>query len=446
MRRRLFSVCTIVWSAIVSGCAGGGTDGTGAVPTPAAVTSSGAMTKGSVILNGTRYDDTTAAVTDDRNRTALQLGDGMVVKLRGRSDDGVTGVAEQIQVENDVRGPIQSNDAAADPQRFTVAGLTVVVDSVTIYPNLNGFGSLGVGKRVEVHGLRDADGLLRATRIEAVDSQAADELRGPATGIDTAADRFTLNGNIVVNYASAVFAPAGRGEADLANGSTVEVRGTVVGNVLSATQIDIEDAEDEPFRGVAGEKQEAQGFVSGFATHPGTFQVNQRAVQTTAATRFIGGAAADLDNNVEVEVKGVVDAQSLLVAATIKFKRTRVVLHGLATNVDTVARTLVVLNQTVHVNDLTRLNVRGSTGANSDRLADITPNVDCVEVWGYLDGAAFVAERIREPNNCTRDLVQARVIAKDEASALLTLFPNLAVSLPLNAQYLDANEALTTRA
>ncbi|HEU0199894.1 MAG TPA: hypothetical protein VFR86_05620, partial [Burkholderiaceae bacterium] len=47
---------------------------------------------------------------------------------------------------------------------------------------------------------------------------------------------------------------------------------------------------------------------------------------------------------------------------------------------------------------------------------------------------------------CTRDLVQARVIAKDEASALLTLFPNLAVSLPLNAQYLDANEALTTRA
>jgi hypothetical protein len=430
---------------VVSAC-GGGTDGTGGVPPTEAVTSSGSMTRGSVILNGTRFDDSAVVVTDDRNRTAAELANGMVIKLRGRSDDGVTGVADRIDVENEVRGAIESIDATASPRRFTVAGLAVIVDSQTIFADVADFDALTVGLRVEVHGLRDANGLIHATRVEAVGARGLDERRGSVAHLETALDRFTLDGGLAVSYAGATFQPAGASEADLAQGRIVEVRGTLVGSVFTAIQIDIEDLEDEAFRGGVGEKQEVEGFVSGFTLHPGAFQVNGRDVRTTPNTRFVGGAAVDLDNGAEVEAEGSIDAQGVLVAATIKFKRTRVVLHGLATSVNAAARRLVVLNQTANANDLTRVIARAGAGASSDQLADITAGIDCVEVRGYLDGFEFVAEWIREPVSCTRDVAQARVLGKDEANATLTLFADLIASLPPGAQYLDANEAPITRA
>src|SRR5262252_6321667 len=188
----------IAISTTMSGC-GGGTDGTGAAPPPpppkSNVTSSGVMTKGSVILNGIHFDPTGATVVDDRGRSAAQLDTGMVIKLRGRSDDGVTGVADRIEVENEVRGAIQSIDATSAPPRFTVAGLVVLVDEQTIFANVSGFTALAVGTRVEVHGLRDSSGLLHATRIEAVGAQdGADELRGAVSNLRTDIHQFTLNG------------------------------------------------------------------------------------------------------------------------------------------------------------------------------------------------------------------------------------------------------------
>jgi hypothetical protein len=99
--------------------AGGGTSGTGAP-----ITSSGTMLRGSVIVNGIRYDDSAATVLDDRNRGVAALANGMTVKLRGRAnDDGVTGSADLVKVENEVRGVVTSVNAAANPQSFVVGGL-----------------------------------------------------------------------------------------------------------------------------------------------------------------------------------------------------------------------------------------------------------------------------------------------------------------------------------
>lgn len=305
-----------------AGC-GGGTDGTGA-PAPAApkaVTATGVMTKGSVILNGTRFDTSLAIVTDDRNRTAAQLANGMVIKLRGSTDGTNNGKAERIDVENEVRGTIQTVDAAANPQRFTVAGLPVHVSSRTVYASVANFSALTVGLRVEVHGLRDPTGVLRATRVEAIGAQdGLDELRGPVSNIDTAKDMFTLNGNITVNYAGAVFSPAGATEAELKTATIVEVRGTLSGSVFTATQVDIEELEDVAFQGEQGENQDIEGFITGFTAHPGTFKVGATTVQTTPATQFEKGSAANLANSVFVEAEGTINAQGVLVASKIKFE------------------------------------------------------------------------------------------------------------------------------
>jgi len=436
--------------ALVMGACGGGTDGTGAVPPPTtAVTSTGVMTKGSVILNGTHFESAAASVTDDRGRTAAQLDNGMVIKLRGRSDDGISGVADRIDIGNEVRGTIQSIDATATPQRFTIAGLVVLVDDQTVYANLSGFGALAVAQRVEVHGLRDSLGLLHATRVETVGAQdGPDEVRGAVSNVLAAMDQFTLNGTITVSYAGATFAPAGASEAMLTAGRVVEVRGTLSGSLFAATQVDIEDMEDGPFDGNPNEQHDVEGFISGFTVHPGEFQVNGQTVRTTAATLFDGGAAADLANDVKVEVDGVLDAQMVLVATKVKFERTRVILQGLVTSVDLPTRVLVLMGRPVQANDLTRIDARpASGGGHSESLADVTAGVDCVDARGHMEGTIFVAERIRELNQCNADVVQANVTGKDEALGLLSFFNGgLVASLPVTAQYSDASSAAVTRA
>jgi hypothetical protein len=449
MKQLLATLLAAIAIATTIASCGGGTDGTGATPPPMAnVTSSGVMTKGSVILNGIHFDPAGASIVDDRGRGAAQLDNGMVIKLRGRSTGG-NGVADRIDIENEVRGTIQSIDAASNPRRFTVAGLVVLVDDQTLFANVAGFAALTVGMRVEVHGLRDSSGMLHASRVEAVGPQdGADELRGVLSNLLTNVDRFTLNGTIAVDYAGATFTPAGAGEASLADGILVEVHGTLAGNVFTATEVEIEDLEDVPFRGEPGDVQEVEGFISGFTGHPGEFQVNGQTVRTTASTVFDGGTPADLANDIKVEVDGALDAQRVLVASKVQFKQMRVVLQGLATAVDATARAVTVLGQVVRAGELTRIDARpNGGGGKSSSLADVTANVDCVEVRGHMESATLVAERIKELSQCNApDEVQANVTAKDEAGGTLTFFGSLVASLPVNAEFEDGDENSITRA
>src|SRR5262249_25630494 len=145
-------------AATLTAC-GGGTDGTGATQPTQPVTSSGVMTRGSVILNGTHFASDGARVTDDRGRTSAQLASGMVIRLRGRSDDDVTGIADLIEVQPAARGAIASINRTADPVQFTLAGAMIVVDEQTLFAGLPGAAALAPGVRVEAHGLRDSAGL-----------------------------------------------------------------------------------------------------------------------------------------------------------------------------------------------------------------------------------------------------------------------------------------------
>jgi len=438
--RGTLPVLASVIAAVLMGCGGGGGDappppaapppslggGTGGTGAQAPVVSSGTMVKGSIILNGIRYDDSATTVTDDRNRTAAQLANGMAIKLRGRSDDNVNGVAERVEVENELRATIQSLSTLNNAQSFVAGGVTVIVDNQTVYANVSGFAGLAQGQRVEVHGLRDASGNLRATRVEAVGAgDGVDELRGAVSGLNVAASQFTLNNGITVNYSAATFSPAGTTASALANGLVVEVRGALAGNVFTATQIDVEDLEDSALGAKENEKTEYEGFVSGFSAHPGTFQVNSRAVQTTSSTRFVGGTSADLANNVKVEAEGVT-AGGVLVASKIEFKQTRVLLYGLASAVNSASGTVTVLNQVVTVNAQTKLDTRGTNGSS---LNDLVAGVDCVEVRAYLDGATLTAEEVKAPSSCSRELVQARVVAENETTFTLTFLNNLSASL-----------------
>lgn len=419
-RRLAFAGC-VAAAAVLTAC-GGGTDGTGA-PAPSAApnaTAFGVMTLGSVIVNGVRYDDANAIVRiDDRAAAPAELRNGMVVNLRGRLNaDGISGSAERIEVENEVRAMVRSVDAGANPASFSVGGLTVLIEPQTVFENLSPNGPAGLQAGVtyvDVYGIRDASGRVRASRVEGRSRGGTpdDELRGTVSALG--GSTFNL-GAVQVTYAGASFSPAGATASNLSNGITVEVHGAFNADAtqFTAVRIDLENLEDDAFRPRAGERGDIEGFVSGFDAAAQTFVLNGVTVRVTPATRYRSGGAADLANDVRVEVEARADGP-LRVAEQITFKQSQIVLTGRPSAVDATARTMTLLGKTVVIDDLTDLRTP---------LAAITPNVTRIQVRAMIgSNGTLRATRVEDIGNFAggRDEVQALVTAKNDAARTLVL-------------------------
>ena len=267
------------------GGGGGGSGGTGASSSVSAV-STGVMTKGSTIVNGVRFEDNTANISiDDTPKTALQLQNGMVVKVVGTvNDDGINGTAQRVNALVEVRGRPTSVSTTANTQSLLLLGQTVLVDDQTIFSNLANFNAIVAGPTgtlIEVHGLRDATGQIRATRVEANTAQMADssldEIRGVvANGIGTRPSTFTLGGQTINVGAAAVIVPTG---ANWPNGTVVEVYCStrpcaVNGVAFQASRLKVED--NSAFQPAPGQRVEAEGLISSFTQHPGTSRLQAR--------------------------------------------------------------------------------------------------------------------------------------------------------------------------
>ncbi|MEQ1838428.1 MAG: DUF5666 domain-containing protein [Candidatus Nitrotoga sp.] len=334
----------LIFAAILhlAGCSGdnaqiaggpGGTGGTGM--------SHGVMTKGSVIVNGVRFEDTAANILiDDTPKTAINLKDGMVISVSGSVDDsGRNGTATEVRGQIEVRGLVTAKNAAISPQRFTVFGQIVIVDDLTVYSNITFAGITANTTIVEVHGQRDATGNIRATRVEGsltalgdgtgMANPLVDEIRGVVSGGAAGSNPTTFN---LGTQAVALTAGATIVGGSFANGSIVEVHCTarpscLATGVFQASRVEVEDNVNRP--GV-GQRFEAEGLVSDFTAHPGSFNINDVRVTTTATTTFRGGIATDLMNNIKVEAEGTWNGTTLT-ARKIEFKRAVVRLQGVVT-------------------------------------------------------------------------------------------------------------------
>ena len=287
---------------------GGGGDG-GVTPGPVTGTpavSWGVMKKGSVILNGVSFDTGGAQIThDDSPANDNLLQDGMNVKVRGNvNGDGVTGAAAKITTDSEVRGAITGT--AIDS--VTVLGQQAFVDSRTVYANSSGLLGLVLGQQVEVHGIRDPLGRLLATRIELLAEGSGPPgerlkgvVEGPFTGGNPPALTFTLRGITVVTTDGTLIQPAG---ASISLGDSVAVHGFVSGATFTAGRIDREDLEGAEFEPQESEAFKVEGFVSGFTGLTADFSVGAVATRVTGTTRFEGGVAADVINNVRIEAEG----------------------------------------------------------------------------------------------------------------------------------------------
>jgi hypothetical protein len=392
----------IVGASVLLGpvaCGGGGSS-TG---TPIVV--QGTMTMGSAIVGGIRFDDSAASVSADGNqKTSAFLGNGMSVKLKGRvNDDRLTGEADVIEVENEIRGSIGS----VGTDSFVVLGQTVYVDGSTFFAGGLSFsggaiGGLSAGNRVEVHGSRDAAGDIRATRVEKLGAGADDEFRGVVTAKTDLAS-FEIAGTATFTYDGGTLIVGGM---DFAIGDLVEVR-------LSGTyamRIELEDAEDSEFEPAEGAEIEVEGFVSGYTGLGDTsFSVGEQAVEIGAGTRFEAGVIDDLADDVRVEAEGHVIAGGALSADKIKFKDTIRIEANADKNGEPDALGLNIL-----VTSLTEDKVAGGVGSIAAG--------DGLKIRGFLnnDGATITVTKIDDIGIVDADKIVLQGIAANPSSTAYT--------------------------
>lgn len=345
--RRGATLLTLALSIALTACGGGGdggdsggqanqssTSSSSSSAAPARASSSGVSVAmapavavgtvngfGSVLVDGTRFDDTGATVEVEIEPGApkaialrdLRIGQSVTVEFDGNES---APRARAFRVEGELVGVVDSVDAAG--KKLVVAGQDVRINTdaaagpVTTFDGYQSLADVKAGERVEVHGLPKLDAAtnklyVQATRIE----RKADNVqfvRVTGTIANLAATTFDLGGLKVTYAATTRLIPA---DAKLANGQRVVVWSdtAVVGNALTAKAIR-----------VRGEIRADKAWLGGpitdcVAACVAKFKVNGIEVDASEA-KFANGDAAKLANGVFVRVRGSFDATAARVKAT----------------------------------------------------------------------------------------------------------------------------------
>lgn len=382
----------------LAGCGGGG--GGGGVATVGGggtgSFSSGPITGfGSIIVNGIRFDDSTASILDDdgvlhNDHNDLKLGMMVRVKGKARAANAPKAEAEEIKFGAELLGPIDSINATA--KTLVVLGQTVQITATTIFEEgLAGLAALAVNDIVEVNGfVNPVTNRLVATRIERklLADVKAFKLQGIVSALDTTAKTFKI-GTLTISFAGLATADL---PANLADGLLVRVRllkftpprglGPLTALKIRAVEEEVE-VEDR-------DEVEIEGTITDF-TNSTTFKVNGQPVDASGAT-----VPAGLKKGDRVEVEGRL-VNGVLVANKVELEdeneKREFELNGLISNLNTTAKTFVVRGMTVDFSGSVTFLPAGKTAANLINGAN-------VEVKGVAstDGTKIVATSIRFEN------------------------------------------------
>jgi Domain of unknown function (DUF5666) len=349
---------------------------------------------GSVIVNGVRFDDSAASVTDDddnaRRNDELRLGMMAEIESAGIVSDGSGSHAKAraIRFRPEIVGPVFS--VAADGKSLVVLGETVLVTATTLVDDrlVGGLAGLSPGVSVvEVHAMLDVTtGVYTATRIEPRPNAPFFKLRGVVTSIDKTGHTFKIgNGTETISYEGI----AANLPAAFDNGLLVRVRlqtTQVAGKWVAASIVSgLRKLEDH-------DEAELEGTITATTfTVDKKFSVNGIAVDATNAIFPQGTDGIVLGARVEVKGSAV---NGVIVATRVSFENEHerelrgFELHGVISGFNGDAKTFVLRGVTV---DFSSTGVEFRKGTITD-LA----NGKKVEVKGVRssDGMKLVAVRI----------------------------------------------------
>jgi len=349
---------------------------------------------GSVYVNGVRYDTNGASVLmDDQAAAESALKVGQYVELKGHSL-GAEHYADVIRYHNVIEGPIASIDVAASS--FVAMGQTVLVTTETslgddITPS--SIEGLAVADVVEVSGVVTTGGVIEATRVDIKPDGGPFDVTGYVSKLAPDAKLFNINA-LVVDYSRAnmedfTTGQPSEGDLVLVKGFTFDPYGTFV-----ATRVELRS--DDWLKADAGDELEVEGTITDFVS-AAAFKVAGRAVTTTPTTLYEHGTAANLANDVLVEVEGTANAEGVLVAFKVKFKEVSTI--RIVAQIETLVTadgSMKLLGLDVATNEATRYEDKSALALRDVNFADLAVG-NWVDVRGYEDPAgsnAVTATRV----------------------------------------------------
>jgi len=342
---------------------------------------------GSVFVNGERYLTGSAAITvNGQSATEADIKIGHVVVLNSKSSNGDL-IAETIVYESSLQGPVESIDIAGGS--LVALGQQVIVNSGTSFGSgisPADLSALQLDDIVEISGLSDNDGQIRATRIEREDAPFEIQLSGMVSMVD--AMQLTI-GTQAVDFSAAMLNDFPTGS--IAIGDQVRVAGETFGlsGEILATVVE--------YRGELavvndGDDGEIEGFIASFIG-PANFKLAGFEVTTNSQTSYSRGTAGDLANNVRIEAEGSFDSAGTLVADQIEFRKEgNAELEATVDSVIAGSNTVTVFGITVETTLVTSIEDKRDE-LRPFGLADLVAG-DYLKISGSWNGSSLVATQL----------------------------------------------------
>jgi Domain of unknown function (DUF5666) len=382
----LLTALTAVALAVVA-CGGGGSSVAGVGSGGTGSFSVGTVTGfGSVFVNGLRYDDASASVSDDdgaRSRSDLKLG--MVVKVQGSTSASGDSSASSISFDSALLGPVSATNTAG--KTFAIIGQKVVVAAGTVFDASLplGFDSIQTGQTLEVHGfVNPLTNELQATLVEVKTSPSYYKISGQVSNLQ--------NGTKIFQIGSETFSFAALNGNSIpqgfANGLLVKVRldtrVPAANGAWAATRLRIyQDSFDDQ------DNVDIEGLITAL-TSSTQFQVNGVRVDANGAN-FPDGTSG-VAQGARVKIKGNIAGATLLAKEVkLETKGKQIDLRGTIANVDTASKTFVLRGVTV--------SYAGTVQYDNGSIANVINNAS-VEVKGQsaLNSSVVDASRIKFSN------------------------------------------------
>ena len=374
-----------------------------------------------VIVGGIRFNTAAASVfIDDAPGGVEDLHVGHLVSVTGTVDDAAgTGIADRIEYEARVTGPIDSLDL--DRNQFTGLGLTVRITGDTTFGNgiaEQALSNFAVGDLIEVSGFINAGQGVAATRIERGSADSGYEVHGRIADLVEAGMRFSI-GTLTVSYRAARLdnypgRPFRIGdrvavECDRTSGGCFDEAG-----VLLATAIEYEGGEEHD----GGDVIEIDGLVTRFAS-PQNFDISNFTASTRSDTEFAAGSVDDIRPDARVRAVGPVDeATSVLVAQRVSVQNApQIEIEGPVSAVDMDNGTFTILGIEIETIAVTRYDDRSDSRMRWFGIHDISPG-DRLEVWAQQSpprSGPVIATRIERQNQEDKIQLRGYLDAADEA-------------------------------
>lgn len=293
--------------------ADGGMTGTGSP-----MVTIGTVTKfGSVIVNGFEWNSDSARVIANGKPSTVVVGLrlGMIVRVEGRRavDGALSGVAETIQYESDLVGPMNRASLRVDGSatKFTVAGQPIYADGTTVLEGFDQLASLAEGDQLEISGFRDRNYAIHATWIRKASGEL-DQMRVKGVASNVTDKSFKVEG-LTVRYPNELAVRA----SGIREGTFVALSGkrvagepmSVLASAMTPVSVAVSLPEDTPVI--------MEGLIK--SVTPAGFTMHNRPIVIGSTTSFAQGSAADLHEDTKVHVigrfkSGAFDAFKVIVA------------------------------------------------------------------------------------------------------------------------------------